>query len=160
LAPTSRSPGYRLDVCKSFPTRMVAKCLHPHLHLSGMANTGKPMDELIMHIRMEENPGNRLTAVPRVRAEKDAAPIVRNQSRWSVRGVSPADTSLGAKGQTRAWFWDLMHRMAWAQQRPKRRTRECGYGKFLHVTFSDRNCFIRSMHTVLALASSKILGCC
>jgi hypothetical protein len=25
--------------------------------------------------------------------------------------MSPADTSLGAKGQTRAWFWDLMHRM-------------------------------------------------
>jgi hypothetical protein len=71
------------------------------------------MDELVMHIRKEENPGNRLTAVARVRAEKDAAPIVRNQSRWSVRGgISPADTSLGAKGQTRAWFWDLVHGMA------------------------------------------------
>lgn len=36
------------------------------------------------------NPGNRLTAVARVRAEMDAAPIVRNQSRWSVRGGYPS----------------------------------------------------------------------
>jgi len=28
-----------------------------------------------------------------------------------------------------------MHEMAWAQQRPKLRARECGYGKTLQVTF-------------------------
>src|SRR5437764_15390600 len=58
---------------------------------------------------------------------------------WSVRGgclqqIRAKGQGLRAKGKSRAWFWDLMvwdlmHRMEWAQQRPKLRTWECGYGE-------------------------------
>jgi len=103
----------------------------------------------------------------RVRAEKRAAPIVGNESKvWVGAGLSPATYELRVKGQgPRAkgqgvvlgsyGLGSFMHEMAWAQQRPKLRTRKCGYGKTLQVTFWQELLHQENAYST-TLASSKI----
>lgn len=72
---------------------MVAKCLHPHLHLPGLTSAGKAMDRAENACQEGEISRKSFDGVERAQAEMDAAPIVGNQKQVVSAGVSPADTS-------------------------------------------------------------------
>lgn len=154
-------PIARRQTRESFPTRMVAKCPHPHLRLLGMAKAGKGYDELRNACQEGGDSGKLFDGVERVRAERVCRANCRHESRLVSAGVFSGRYELRGqgprvKGKARVWFSDFMStQMAWAQQRPKLRTRKCGYGKNLLVTFWQELLHQENAYST-TLASSKI----
>lgn len=109
------------------------------------------MDELGNACQEGGKSGKSFDGVERARAEIDAAPIVGNQNRWSVRGV-PSRYELRAKGKPGRCSRILCTR--WHGPSNDQNA-EMRIWKIFACDISGKNYFIRSMRTVLRLLRLK-----